>query len=176
MEGYVVKKKVFVLIDSRSIYYFIWLKVGLPLTARRHDSIFVVVDTLTKSAHFIPVRTTYQAPDIARVFISEIVERKGPMAYRLALPDSLRRMQDVFHVSVLRHDISDPTHVIDLSSLQVYDKEELMAETIRILDHRVRQLRRLDQVKVQWDNYSPHSATWEDAYDMHQQFPFLFDR
>ena len=36
--------------------------VGLPLTARRHDSIFVVVDTLTKSAHFIPVRTTYQAP------------------------------------------------------------------------------------------------------------------
>jgi hypothetical protein len=51
--------------------------VGLPLTARRHDSIFVVVDTLTKSAHFIPVRTTYQAPDIARVFISEIVRLHG---------------------------------------------------------------------------------------------------
>jgi transposase InsO family protein len=51
--------------------------VGLPLTARRHDSIFVVVDTLTKSAHFIPVRTTYPAPDIARVFISEIVRLHG---------------------------------------------------------------------------------------------------
>jgi hypothetical protein len=51
--------------------------VGLPLTARRHDSIFVVVDTLTKSAHFIPVHTTYQAPDIARVFISEIVRLHG---------------------------------------------------------------------------------------------------
>jgi hypothetical protein len=51
--------------------------VGLPLMARRHDSIFVVVDTLTKSAHFIPVRTTYQAPDIARVFISEIVRLHG---------------------------------------------------------------------------------------------------
>ena len=49
----------------------------------------------------------------------EIVERKGPVAYRLALPDSLRCMHDVFHVSVLRHYISDPTHVIDLSSLQV---------------------------------------------------------
>jgi hypothetical protein len=49
----------------------------------------------------------------------EIVERKGPMAYRLALPDSLRHMHDVFHVSVLRHYISDPTHVIDMSSLQV---------------------------------------------------------
>jgi hypothetical protein len=51
--------------------------VGLSLTARRHDLIFVVVDTLTKSAHFIPVRTMYQAPDIARVFISEIVRLHG---------------------------------------------------------------------------------------------------
>jgi hypothetical protein len=107
----------------------------------------------------------------------EIVERKGPVAYRLALPDSLRRMHDVFHVSVLRHYISDPTHVIDLSSLQVSDEGALMAEPVRILDHRVRQLRRrtIDQVKVQWDSYSPHSATWEDADDMRQQFPFLFD-
>jgi hypothetical protein len=47
--------------------------VGLPLTARRHDSIFVVVDTLTKSAHFIPMRTTYQAPNIAIIFFNEIV-------------------------------------------------------------------------------------------------------
>jgi hypothetical protein len=68
----------------------------------------------------------------------EIVEKKGPVAYRLALPDSLRCMHDVFHVSVLRHYISDPTHVIDLSSLQVSDEGVLMAEPIRILDHRVR--------------------------------------
>src|ERR1700722_19728379 len=51
--------------------------VGLPLTARRHDLIFVVVDTLTKSDHFILVHTTYQAPDIERVFISEIVRFHG---------------------------------------------------------------------------------------------------
>jgi hypothetical protein len=54
----------------------------------------------------------------------------------------------------------------------------LTAKLVRILDHHVRQLRHrmVEQVKVQWDNYSPHSATWEDAYDMRQQFPFLFDR
>jgi hypothetical protein len=51
--------------------------VGFPLTARRHDSIFVVVDTLMKSAHFIPIHTMYQTPDIARVFISEIVRMNG---------------------------------------------------------------------------------------------------
>jgi hypothetical protein len=46
----------------------------------------------------------------------EIVERKGLVAYQLALPHSLRRMHDVFYVSVLRHYISDPKHVIDMSS------------------------------------------------------------
>jgi transposase InsO family protein len=51
--------------------------VGLPLKARRHDSIFLVVDTLTKSAHFIPMCMMYQALDIARIFVSEIVRLYG---------------------------------------------------------------------------------------------------
>jgi transposase InsO family protein len=53
------------------------LIVGLPLTTRRHESIFVVVGTQIKSAHFIPLETTYQAPHIPRVFISEIVTLHG---------------------------------------------------------------------------------------------------
>jgi hypothetical protein len=63
-----------------------------------------------------------------------------------------------------------------MSSLHVSDEGALTAEPVRILDQCVRQLRRrmVDQVKVQWDSYSPHSATWEDAYDMRQQFTFLF--
>ena len=51
--------------------------VGLPMTSRRHDSIFVVVDTLTKSAYFIPIKTTYKASEIARVFINEIMRLHG---------------------------------------------------------------------------------------------------
>jgi hypothetical protein len=51
--------------------------VGFPLMTRRHDSIFVVVDTLMKSVHFILVHTMYQTPDIARVFVSEIVRFHG---------------------------------------------------------------------------------------------------
>jgi hypothetical protein len=51
--------------------------VGFPLMARRHDLNFVVVDTLTKSDHFIPVRMMHQAPDIDRVFISDIVRFHG---------------------------------------------------------------------------------------------------
>ena len=86
-------------------------------------------------------------------------------------------MHDVFHVSFLRHYVSDPTHVIDMSSLQVSDEGALTTEPVYILDHCVRQLRRrtVDQVKVQWDNYSPHSVSLENADDMCQQFPYIFD-
>jgi hypothetical protein len=51
--------------------------VGFPLTTRRHDSIFVVINTLMKSAHFIPVRMMYQAPDIAKIFVNEILILHG---------------------------------------------------------------------------------------------------
>jgi hypothetical protein len=37
--------------------------VGLPLTARKKDSIWVIVDRLTKTAHFIAVHTTYSVKD-----------------------------------------------------------------------------------------------------------------
>jgi tRNA(Met) C34 N-acetyltransferase TmcA len=98
------------------------------------------------------------------------MEKKRPMAYRLALHDSLKHVNDVFHVSVLRHYVFDLSHVIDICSLQVSDEGSLMAEPIRILYHHTRQLGHLivNQVKVQWDNYSPHSTTWEDAYEMRQ--------
>jgi hypothetical protein len=80
----------------------------------------------------------------------KIVEKKGPVTYRLALPDSLRRVHDGFYVYVLRHYISNPTHVIDMSSLQVSYEGVLTAEPIRILDHSIRQpwRRTVDQVKV----------------------------
>ena len=51
--------------------------VGLPITAQRHDCIMVVVDKLTKSAHFTPIKTTFNAPVIAQVFLKEIVRLHG---------------------------------------------------------------------------------------------------
>ena len=53
----------------------------------------------------------------------------------------------------------------------------LTVEPLHILDHRVRQLRNrlVDQVKVQWDKYSPGYATWEDAETLQRDHPSLFD-
>ena len=47
--------------------------VGLSRTRREHDSIWVIVDRLTKSAHFIPVKSTYRAEDYTKIYIDEIV-------------------------------------------------------------------------------------------------------
>jgi hypothetical protein len=39
--------------------------VGLPNTSQKHDSIWVIIDRLTKVAHFLPVHTTYTAKKYA---------------------------------------------------------------------------------------------------------------
>jgi hypothetical protein len=51
--------------------------VGLPLTPRKHDSIWVIVDRLTKTAHFITVHTTYSAERYAEIYIDLIVRLHG---------------------------------------------------------------------------------------------------
>ena len=51
--------------------------VGLPWTKKQYDSISVVMDRLTKSAHFIPVKSTYSAEEFARIFIDKIVCHHG---------------------------------------------------------------------------------------------------
>ena len=51
--------------------------VGLPRTEKSYDSIWVIVDRLTKFAHFIPVKSTYSVEDYARIFIDDIVCHHG---------------------------------------------------------------------------------------------------
>ena len=47
--------------------------VGFSLTSHRHNAILVIFDKLTKSAHFIPVRDTYDVTDVERVFVREVI-------------------------------------------------------------------------------------------------------
>ena len=51
--------------------------VGLPLIGRKHDSVWVVVDRLAKSAHFLPIRTDYALDKLAELYIREIVRLHG---------------------------------------------------------------------------------------------------
>ncbi|CAN4093502.1 unnamed protein product [Withania somnifera] len=50
---------------------------GLPRTSRGFDSIWVIVDRMTKSAHFIPTHSSYSAERPARIYIGEVVRLHG---------------------------------------------------------------------------------------------------
>ena len=50
---------------------------GLPMTQQCHDSIWVIVDRLTKSAHFLLVNTRYHVGKYAELYISQIMRLHG---------------------------------------------------------------------------------------------------
>ena len=51
--------------------------IGLPETQQGHDSIWVIVDRLTKSAHFVSVNTMYHTRRYAELYISQVVRLHG---------------------------------------------------------------------------------------------------
>nr|GFC94422.1 putative reverse transcriptase domain-containing protein [Tanacetum cinerariifolium] len=53
------------------------LIVKLPRTIHGHDSIWVIVDRLTKSAHFLPICEDYKTEKLARIYINEIISKHG---------------------------------------------------------------------------------------------------
>lgn len=53
------------------------LIVGLPNTSQKHDSIWVIVDRLTKMAHFLPIQTNYSTQKYAKLYLDRIVSLHG---------------------------------------------------------------------------------------------------
>ena len=61
---------------------------SLPKTTKRHDSVWVIVDRLTKTAHFIPVRTTYSLEKLAELYVQEIIRLHGVLVSIVSDRDS----------------------------------------------------------------------------------------
>ena len=106
----------------------------------------------------------------------ELLERIGPVAYRLALPTSTRA-HNVFHVYLLSKYVHYPNHVINWDVIQVEPEGEFRIEPMRILDRKVTMLwnRAIGQVKVQWEHFRPEEATWELEDAMQLAHPFFFN-
>jgi hypothetical protein len=51
--------------------------IDLPNTSPKHDSIWVIIDRLTKTTHFIPVHTTYTIKKYAEVYLDQILRLHG---------------------------------------------------------------------------------------------------
>ncbi|KAG8483060.1 hypothetical protein CXB51_021951 [Gossypium anomalum] len=106
-----------------------------------------------------------------------VLKRVGPVAYQLELPSELDRIHDVFHVSMLRHYCSDPTHVVPVAEIEVQTDLTFEEKPVQILDREVKVLRRkfVPLVKVLWRNHGREEATWEPERAMRQQYPHLFE-
>ncbi|KAL0552056.1 hypothetical protein IC582_011149 [Cucumis melo] len=91
----------------------------------------------------------------------EILERIGPVAYRLALPPSFFAVHGVFHVSMLRKYVADPTHVVDFRPLRISEDLSFEEQPIEILAREVKELRNreISLVKVLWQNHGVEEAT-----------------
>ncbi|KAL0550083.1 hypothetical protein IC582_014581 [Cucumis melo] len=107
----------------------------------------------------------------------EILERIGPVAYRLALPPSLSTVHDVFHVSMLRKYAPDPSHVVDYEPLEIDENLSYVEQPVEVLAREVKTLRNkeIPLVKVLWRNHRVEEATWEREDDMRSRYPELFE-
>lgn len=73
-------------------------------------------------------------------FPFEIIYKKSLIAYKLAFPPSLSKMHSIFHVSLLRKYVVDPSHVLDFSYLHMLNPQAIEVLPVRILAFRTKKL------------------------------------
>ena len=100
-----------------------------------------------------------------------MIERVGPVAYRLALPLELSQIHDVFHVSMLRRYRSDPSHILQAQPLELKYDTSYEEESIAIVARETKVLRTkiIPLLKVLWTHHGSEEATWGREEDMRNQ-------
>ncbi|KAA0061188.1 pol protein [Cucumis melo var. makuwa] len=107
----------------------------------------------------------------------EILQQIGPVAYRLVLPPSLSAVHDMFHVSMLRKYVTDPSHVVDYEPLEIDENLSYAEQPVEVLAREMKMLRNreIPLVNVLWWNHRVEEATWEREDDMRARYPELFE-
>ncbi|KAK6125666.1 hypothetical protein DH2020_040592 [Rehmannia glutinosa] len=105
-----------------------------------------------------------------------ITERIGDVAYRLDLPASMSRIHGVFHVSMLRKYVANPSHILKYELVELKANMSYEEVPVEILLREVKKLRnkKIALVKVLWRNQSVEEATWEREDEMRAKYPDLF--
>ncbi|XP_009766246.1 uncharacterized protein [Nicotiana sylvestris] len=106
-----------------------------------------------------------------------ILRRIGQVAYELELPQELAVVRPVFHVSMLKKFMGDPSLVVPTEVIGVKDSLSYKEIPMAILDRQIRKLRtkEIASVKVHWRNQKVEEATWEAEEDMKSRYPHLFE-
>ncbi|GJY56409.1 putative reverse transcriptase domain-containing protein [Tanacetum coccineum] len=106
----------------------------------------------------------------------KILERIGPVAYRLELPEKLSSIHNTFHVSNLKKCLSDESLIIPMKELQLDDKLNFVEEPVEVMDREIKQLKRsrIPIIKVRWNSKRGPEFTWEREDEIRAKYPHLF--
>ncbi|WVZ76657.1 LOW QUALITY PROTEIN: hypothetical protein U9M48_024613, partial [Paspalum notatum var. saurae] len=130
-----------------------------PLAFEKDDHVYLRVSPM-KGVHRFGVKGKL-APRYVGPF--KILERCGPVAYRLELPPHPAAVHNVFHVSQLKKCLRVPEEAVATSQNQIEPNLTYEEHLIKNLDQKQRSTRRrtLNFYKVQWSNHSEEEVTWE---------------
>nr|GEU75504.1 putative reverse transcriptase domain-containing protein [Tanacetum cinerariifolium] len=106
----------------------------------------------------------------------KILERIGPVAYKLELPEELSNIHNTFYFSNLKKCLSNESLIIPMKELQLDDKLNFVEEPVEIMDREIKQLKRsrISVVKVQWNSKRGPEFTWKREDELRAKYPHLF--
>nr|GEW93889.1 putative reverse transcriptase domain-containing protein [Tanacetum cinerariifolium] len=102
----------------------------------------------------------------------EILERIGPVAYRLRLPEELSGVHDTFHVSNLKKCLADASFYVPFDEIKIDKILRFVEEPVEIMDREVKRLKRsrISLVKVRWNSKRGLEFSWEREDFMKSKF------
>ncbi|XP_073057236.1 uncharacterized protein [Primulina eburnea] len=141
-----------VMLDSLEVSQWNWKHIAmdfvtyLPRSNPGCDAIWVIIDRLSKSAHFIPYDRTCTYNKMAKLYIDHV---------------SISAIHDVFHVSILRKYEPDPSHVLSTEDVELDSSLSYVEHPVQILDRKEKQLRNktILLVLVKWSRHGIEEAT-----------------
>ena len=104
------------------------------------------------------------------------MDRVEKVSYRLALPSQMSQVHPVFHVSLLRKYVVDPTHMLSVQEVDVRADLSYPTYPVAVVDRQTRVLRNkeVNLVKIQWHGQGSKECTWEAEQAMKEEYPQLF--
>ncbi|GJX93866.1 putative reverse transcriptase domain-containing protein [Tanacetum coccineum] len=121
----------------------------LPRTGSGHDTIWVIVDRLTKSAHFLPMREDYKMERLARLYLNEIVARHGTDAQS---ERTIQSLEDMLRACVLDFGGSWDVH---LPLAEVGEGQLIRPELVQETTEKISQIK--DRLKAARDRQKSYA-------------------
>ncbi|GJS29034.1 hypothetical protein Tco_0489654 [Tanacetum coccineum] len=143
-----------------------------PLEFEVGDGVMLKVSPWKGVVHF--GKKSKLAPRYVGPF--EILERIGPVAYRLRLSEELSGLHDTFHVSNQKKCLADASLHVPLDEIKVDKTLHFVEEPVEIMDREIKSLKhsKISPVKVRWNSKCGPEFTWEREEYMKSKYPQLF--